>query len=81
MRRTSTTTEVERVIVIRASGPLPAWCEACSGQTTMIKPEHAATLIGATCRRIYQMVEAGLLHFIEPPDGSLLICRNSLPQQ
>lgn len=44
----------------------------------MVTPEQAATLIQVTPRVVYRWVEAQLLHFIEEPDGRVLICLNSL---
>jgi hypothetical protein len=44
----------------------------------MIAPEHAARIAGVSTRKIYAWIEAGTVHFAESPDGSLLICLDSL---
>lgn len=45
----------------------------------MLSPDEAAALTGVGARTIYRWVEAGLVHFAETAEGSLLICLNSLP--
>lgn len=78
-RRTEIIVETERLII--TSPPATSfhlWCEACSARVEMMPPEQAATLIQVTPRVVYRWVEAQLLHFIEEPDGRVLICRNSL---
>lgn len=78
-RRTKIIVETERIIVV----PAPAtsrqkWCEICCTQVNMLTPEQAATLLQVTPRAVYRWVEAQLLHFVEEPDGRVLICRDSL---
>jgi hypothetical protein len=45
----------------------------------MITPEQAAAMLRSTTRTIYSWVEAAIIHFSEQPQGSLLICLDSLP--
>lgn len=78
-RRTEIIVETERVIIIPSpTVPFYLWCDACSMQTEMVTPEQAAALVRVTPRTVYRWIEAQLLHFVEEPDGRLLICRNSL---
>lgn len=44
----------------------------------MVTPEQAAALISTSTRTIYQLLEAGYIHFTETPERALLICSNSL---
>lgn len=76
-RRTEIIIETERMVVVPASSTF-RWCNACSGQVEMVAPEQAAVLVNITARTVYRWVEAQLLHFLEEPDGQVLICRNSL---
>jgi hypothetical protein len=46
----------------------------------MIHPEEAAARAGVGLRAIYRLVEAHKLHFIETPEGLVLICLNSVTQ-
>jgi excisionase family DNA binding protein len=77
-RRMEVITETDRIIIIKQHGGMLAWCSGCGREINMITPEQAAGLRGVTPRTIYRWVEAGKLHFIEPPDGSLFVCPNSL---
>ena len=78
-RRTEIIVETERIIVVPSPATsVRAWCETCCDQVEMVTPEQAATLIQVTPRVVYRWVEAQLLHFIEEPDGRVLICLNSL---
>ena len=44
----------------------------------MLAPEEASVILKVPNRRIYQWVESGLVHCIETPDASLLVCLASL---
>lgn len=46
----------------------------------MVTPEEAAVLACVSPRTIYRGVEAGRIHFMETPEGLLLICLNSWSQ-
>jgi excisionase family DNA binding protein len=78
-KRTETIIETHQVqIVRRRKRAARAWCEACAAAVRMVTSEEAATLAGVTQRTIYRRVEAGELHFVETPEGALLICSNSI---
>ncbi|MEO8434450.1 MAG: hypothetical protein ABI596_06105 [Pyrinomonadaceae bacterium] len=81
MKRTIIEIEIDELIVVpaaRADVPRPP-CPFCAG--SMVTPEEAATLARVTLRNIYARVEAGCVHFLETPDGLLLLCANSLCQR
>ena len=80
-RRTEKTVEIHEVYVIRqTSGPLPALCAECpAGDAIMVAPEQAAVIAAVPVRTIYRWVEAGMVHYKETPDGSLVVCVKSLP--
>lgn len=71
---------MERLVIVRhyRSANLDAWCEACAGTSRMLTVEEAAAVARSTSRDIYRRVEANQIHFTETPEGSLLICLNSL---
>jgi hypothetical protein len=78
-RRTEIIVETERIIVIPPpTASVLIWCQHCSAQVEMLTPEQAATLLQVTPRAVYRWLETELLHFLEEPDGRVLICRNSL---
>jgi hypothetical protein len=76
-RRIEITVE-NRLLIIRRSVLAPLWCTECPAPVQMITPEEAAVLTDASTRAIYARVEDGQFHFVETPDGRLLICPNSL---
>jgi excisionase family DNA binding protein len=59
---------------------IEAWCGQCGRQREMIRPEEAAARAGVSLRTIYRQVEAHKLHFIETPEGLVLICPDSVAQ-
>jgi hypothetical protein len=78
-KRTEITIETDRLVLIseRRSKQV-AWCEACAREVEMVSVDEAAALAGTSSRMIYRQVEAQTLHFMETPEGRLLICLNSL---
>ena len=79
-RRTEKTVEIHEVYAIRtASGSLPALCADCSTpDAIMLGPDHAALLSHVPTRMIYRLVETGSIHYLEKPDGLLVVCVRSL---
>ena len=73
--------ETQRVVSLtKCVHAIEAWCSQCGEQRQMIHPEEAAARAGVSLRAIYRLVEARQLHFIEMPEGSVLICPNSVTQ-
>ena len=73
--------ETQRVVSLtKRVHALEAWCSQCGQQREMIHPEEAAARAGVSLRAIYRLVEAHKLHFIETPEGLVLICPNSVTQ-
>ena len=80
-RRTEKTVEIHEVYIIRsASGSLPPLCVECStGDAIMLAPEQAAVVAQVPVRMIYRWVEAGMVHYKDGHNGSLIVCVKSLP--
>ena len=73
--------EKKETYTIRRTRTIVAqWCGDCGGEVKMSSPEDAATIVGLSTRSIYSGVEAGLTHFTESPDGSLMVCLHSLAE-
>jgi hypothetical protein len=51
-------------------------CSECAGQ--MVVSEQAIALVGVSSRVLHREIEAGIIHFVETAEGSLLVCLNSL---
>jgi hypothetical protein len=65
----------ERLVVRTTSGSFPALCQKCrAGDAIMLSPEQACTVTGVPARLIYQMVEAGSIHYREVGNGKLIVC-------
>ena len=80
-KRTETTIETERILVIsRGKHPERARCEICDKRVALLTIEEAARLAPVSSRTVYRWVEDGKLHFTETSDVRLLICRESIPQ-
>lgn len=71
--------ERERLLVLsRREVSVAAWCGKCQTRVQMVLPDEAGRLVGSTARQIYQLVEAGRLHFLEGSEVGLLVCVESL---
>jgi len=73
-RRMRITIQTERLLVMSHSRGLYSLCAACGDEVRMVTIDQAAILARVSSREIYREVEAGMLHFMETTDGSLLIC-------
>lgn len=74
-----TNIEIELSETIHYSKPrerFEAFCPSCETMVEMAATHIAAILAGSTERRIFSLVEAGKIHFVET-DG-VLICLASL---
>jgi hypothetical protein len=54
------------------------WCTECAPGAPLLTPEEAAPVAGLSVRALYRLVEDGLIHFKETPDGLLLVCLGKL---
>ena len=71
--------ETTRRVTLRKTGAAHAPpCELCSGP--LLPAEEAVAVTGLSSRTIHRAVEAGEVHFAETPEGTLLVCLNSLQQ-
>jgi excisionase family DNA binding protein len=71
--------ETEQMLIVRCRrSSRRAWCAACEEEVEIVTVEEAAVIAGVSSRTIYRRVEAGRIHFMETPEGFLLICRKSL---
>jgi excisionase family DNA binding protein len=77
-RRVEILIETERLLIAGGRHAMTLRCDECAIEVRMITVDEAAILAGESARTIYGWVEAGRLHFLETPEGRLLICLNSL---
>jgi hypothetical protein len=68
--------ETERILTV--VGNLTAFCTECGRDVNLVRLNDAARIAGVSDWTLYHDVESHLLHFIETPEGQLLICLVSL---
>ncbi|HZM86925.1 MAG TPA: hypothetical protein VFF31_10405 [Blastocatellia bacterium] len=76
--RTRITIQTERVVVMSHRRSLYSLCAGCGDEVRMVTIDQATTLVRSSSREIFREIEAGMLHFIETTEGSVLVCFNSL---
>jgi hypothetical protein len=54
------------------------WCAACGAETLMATAMQAARAFSITQRTIFRLVENNRIHFVETPEGQMMICLDSL---
>jgi hypothetical protein len=78
-KKTEIAIEIEELIrVVSHRQAARAWCPACGSEALMATPQQAAAIAGSSVRAVNRSVEANRVHFLETPEGLLLVCVNSL---
>jgi Domain of unknown function (DUF4124) len=77
--KTEITIRTDEVVILRTNRrESRICCQQCQGETLMITPEEAKALANTSAREIYRWVETGQIHYTESPDGSVLLCPDSI---
>lgn len=83
-KRTEITVEIDRLLVIgrdlRGHRRVVAWCARCARHHEMLASDDAAITARVKSSTIFRWVESGRIQSTETPEGLLLICPESLPQ-
>jgi hypothetical protein len=79
-KRTEITVETERLVITRAHKRVIAWCVPCDQRREMLATDEAALTANVKSSTIFHWAESGRIHCTETPEGLLLICPYSLPQ-
>jgi hypothetical protein len=78
-KRTEITIETERLLVVsQRRGRTVLWCSDCDKKVPMLTVDEAARGAGTTPAVIFELVEAGKLHFAVGLKGQHFVCLNSL---
>jgi len=78
-KRTEITIETDRLVIISNSSSLNKHCLACGAEeATMLTIDEAAAMADASPAAVRLWIKANRLHFVEPIQGTILICFNSL---
>ena len=75
VRQTTITVETHEVWSI-AREHVRVKCTECNAE--MITPEDAATIAATCMRTVFRLIEAGTIHYVETPAGTVLVCVVSL---
>jgi hypothetical protein len=82
-KRTEITIETDHILVIRRYRSTRAWCPGCACEVDMVDPEAAEVFTAASRqafsrRSLQDSAWARQWHTAEGPEGSVLICLESL---
>ena len=78
-KRIEMTIETEKFLTVRIStGKHCEFCETCKSNAPMLTVTEAAQFAKISSRTIFQLIEAGELHFRETATNLLLVCFDSL---
>ncbi len=73
------TVETEKFLTVRiTTGKHCEFCETCHSNAPMLTVTEAAQFAGMSSRAIFQLIEAGQLHFRETATDLLFVCFDSL---
>lgn len=71
--------------VKKASQPTAFCCELCSKSGIpnigMVSAERAANICQCSRLKIYRWIDEGELHYVELPDGAVLVCGKTLARK
>ena len=80
--RVEITVVTERVFDLRAGRrTLPAWCEGCGAEVSMVLAFDAASQAAVSTRTIHGWAETGAIHSHVTGDGVLFVCPASLARR
>ncbi len=76
-RQTTITIETTSLLMLRSRNSKRAWCRECAAESEMLalKKDDLGTRNATTFEK---WLDSGAVHRVELPDGSSLICLNSL---
>jgi len=77
-KRTEITVETTEVLIIRRRSSIRFWCPECGREVEMVNPKDAGMIPYTAWLPTHNGAQAGKWHFCQGPDGSPLICLESL---
>jgi len=72
------TIETNSVMVLRARSAGRLWCTLCRSEGELLKFDPRSKDLGAAFAALQAFIASGDVHQHQAPDGSMLICLNSL---
>lgn len=73
------TRELHEVVIVRSRGKrfsIP--CDMCQTESDFISLDEAVKFSGVGTREILKLVDKGLIHSFETPDGIIYVCASSV---
>lgn len=77
-RSTRITIETDSLLIIRGQTSIRRWCTLCAEEVEAFAPENTAVLSNLSTHEVDEWFNSGDLHRTQTPDGTELICLNSL---
>ncbi|MBV8831139.1 MAG: hypothetical protein JO108_18135 [Acidobacteriaceae bacterium] len=77
-KQTTITVETSSLLILQGRISLRAWCPQCAAEEDMIAMANTGAISNLDRRALEQWLTSGELHRTNAPDGSSLICLNSL---
>jgi hypothetical protein len=77
-KQTTITIETSSLLILQGRISRRAWCPQCAAERDMIAVESTGAISNLDRRALERWLTSGELHWTNAPDGSSLICLNSL---
>ena len=77
-KQTTITVETSSLLILLGRISCRAWCPQCGGEEDMITVENTRAISNLKQRALERWLTSGELHRTNAPDGSSVICLNSL---
>ncbi len=77
-KQTTITVETSSLLILQGRISRRAWCPQCAAEEDMIAVENTRAISNLDQRALERWLTSGELHRTNAPDGSSVICLNSL---
>jgi hypothetical protein len=77
-KQTTITVETRSLLIVQGRVSRRAWCPQCAAEVDMIAVENTGVISNLDQRALERWLTSGELHRTNAPDGSSVICLNSL---
>ncbi|HTT20349.1 MAG TPA: hypothetical protein VMG82_15475 [Candidatus Sulfotelmatobacter sp.] len=77
-KQTKITIETNSLVVMRGAVSLRRWCPQCAAEGEVIPFDGIGVISNLTPSEVQAWLESEVIHHSQAPDGTRLICLNSL---
>jgi hypothetical protein len=77
-KQTTITIEARSLLVLHSRNSRNAWCPICGSEVEAVSLENTGAISNLERRALEDWLNFGELHRFKIPDGSVLLCLNSL---